>query len=221
MTDPASGGSRSLAAGCRSAARLFWDELPAFVVVSVCWVVASLPLVTIGPATVGAYAATHEIRSARAADIVLDPCATTRKVIARTRDQFVPAVLLTGVPLAFVGVGGAYAVEYVTTGAVAVAVVSAVALLAGLQLVLALIPTFIALATDSDVPTAIREGYLWTVSDPIAAVGISMITVSLATVSLLFTVAFVLAFGGLTACLHVEVVARPAQSPDETPAGSP
>lgn len=167
------------------------------VAVSVAWFVASLPVVTVGPATLGAYAAIRSLRETGRIDRAY--------VVRALRANGLHAALLSVLPLVFVGTamlylrGGAF-------GGVGTAV-AVVGLYVGGYLGVALVPTFVAMADAEPPTTALKQGYVWVASRPASTIVLALVTGLLFVVTAFLTIGFVLLFPALTFSYHVETLA--------------
>ncbi|WP_123535602.1 hypothetical protein [Halosimplex salinum] len=178
------------------------------VAVSLAWVLASLPLVTVGPATLGAYTAVASIR----ADGSVDRAAVVRAM----RDHGVDALLLGGVVVLMSGVSLLYVAQFVRTEAPVAGVLGVAGLYATVHLVLVLVPTFVGLAAGVPLSEAVRTSYRWTISHSVAALSTLLLTGLLLALSLVLTVAFVLVFPAVAAWFHTELLA-PLYATDTEP----
>lgn len=190
-TDPLIGALRATGA-------FVWANLPSVVLVSVTWFICVLPIVTAGPATVGAYRAVISLRKTGTVDV--DAVRTT------VRDQFVHATLLGLLPVAIGAMTAVYAVTYASTGRVLAGVLALAGTYATAYVWLVLVPTFVGLARGQDAATAVTQGYLWTARHAVEAVALGVVTVAFLALSALLTVAVVLVFAGATFALHVEFI---------------
>lgn len=169
------------------------------VLVSIAWFLTSLPVVTIGPATLGAYVAIKQLSS--------DYNRINRdELFEIVREQFGAAMLFGLFPLTFLVIAGLYFQVYRLDGTAFAAVVFFVALYIALYGFLVLIPTFTGLANREHPPDAIRSGIRWVGAHPTLALLAGVITVMIATVTLLLTVAFVLIFAGLAFSFQFKMV---------------
>jgi hypothetical protein len=178
----------------------------ALVAASVLWVCCSLPLVTVGPATLGVYSVVLSLRETGRVD--------RGRVVATVRENLVPATLLGFLPATFVGVAALYAVSGLTTGVVGTTL-TAVALYGGLYVGVLLIPTFVSMAAGVDPRTALRESYLWLAGTPVTGLQLLLVTGVLLVATVGLTVGFVVLFAGLAGAYHVEVLVRTTRT-DET-----
>ncbi|QIO21661.1 DUF624 domain-containing protein [Haloarcula sp. JP-L23] len=192
-------------------------EVPGFVyhnglrlaLVSLAWVVASLPLVTIGPATLAAYAAVRGLRS--------DHNRIDRaNVWAVVRRNGVASALFSGVPVAFGAVAVTYGVTALREGSLAGEVAALVAAYVALYVALALIPTYVELARGSDPVAAFRYGVGWLARHPTPALATGLLTLVVLAVTAVLTVAFVLLFAGVAFSLQVAVVETVDDRTNET-----
>lgn len=184
----------------RSSGRTFYELGPRFVLVSVVWFFCSLPLVTVGPATLGAYVAIDSLRRTHQFEF-----GELRRVL---RTYFLPATLLTGVPLSFVLIASLYARSFVSTGSELSLLLVVITIYLAAYSSFVLIPTFIEIATGSDLETALRHGLWWTLQSPLSAVLVATITALCIIVTAGLTVAFVLVFAGFTFLFHLNIFAK-------------
>jgi len=195
--EPADGRSQDpLQATLQSTGRLVWDSLPELVVVSVAWFLASLPVVTVGPATVGAYRAVLSVRAGDGLDV-----AAIRTTVRR---QFVHATLLGLFPVVLGLAAVNYALAYLATGELLAGALALGGFYVVLYATLVLVPTFIRLASGADVATALWDGYRFTARHVVGTVVLGTVTVGLFALSSLLTVGVVLLFAGVACVFHVE-----------------
>lgn len=187
-----------LLATLQATARFVWDNLLSVVLVSVAWFVASLPVVTVGPATVGAYCAILSLRAGDGLDV--------GAVHQTVRDQFVHATLLALFPLVVLLVAVNYGVAYLTTGTLLAGVLAVAGAYFAIYAMLVLIPTFVGLAGGASVSDALRNGYLWTAHHAVGTMVLGTVTVLLLATTSVLTVALVLLFAGVACAFHVEFV---------------
>jgi hypothetical protein len=194
----------------RSAARLSYDYILRIVLLSALWVVASLPVVTLGVASVGLYAAVHSLRQTGTIDWDL--------VRTRVREQYRDATLLAPLPLVFFGIAWLYSTRAAPGPASVTTVLGILAFYVGLYAALVFVPTFVGLADGVPVWTALAEGQRWVGDHPALALATGSLTAVVLAVSLLLTVTFPLLFAGLAASLHVAVVEQTDDAePDPAP----
>lgn len=182
----------------RRALRFIYRESLWLVGLSVVWFLASVPIVTIGPATVGAYAVILSLRDEDSAGVDRD------HVVDVLWKQFVPGVLLGLLPLFF----GFISAFYLTRPDRGI-VVYALGILAGyitIYLILVLMPTFVELAQGEDVIDALRTGAAWVSRHPGLALSLGTISLFVFVVSLGLTIAFPLLFAGIAFSIQTEVV---------------
>lgn len=191
--------------------RFVYQHSTTLVALSVAWFIASLPIVTVGPATLGAYAA---IRSLRETDHI------DRAYVARAlRANGLHAALLSFVPLVFVSAATLY-LQGGTLGGVG-NVAAVVGLYVGGYLGVALIPTFVAMA-DAEPPTAaLKHGYVWVASQPASTLVLALVTGFLFVVTALLTIGFVLLFPALAFSYHVEMLAEDPDTGTSRETGHP
>ena len=184
----------------KRAVRFFYECGPRLILLSVLWFVASLPLITLGPATVGAFAAIVSLRE----DGRFDRERVQRTVVRRA----VPALLACALPAVFAGIALLYFRRYLATASTLAFASSVVATWACIYAVLVLVPTFVAFAGDASVEAAFRAGFRFTRRNGLASVFMGAITLVLFAVLAALTVAFVLAFAGVAFSFQIEVVER-------------
>lgn len=187
-----------LQATAHATGQFVWDHLPSVVLVSVAWFLASLPVVTVGPASIGAYRAVLSLRAGDGLD--------GDALQATVRSQFVHATLLGLFPLVLVGISVHYALAYLTTGAVVAGALAVAGTYVALYATLVLVPAFIAMAGGADVTSALWDGYRWTARNAVETIVLGTVTVALLAVATLGTVAVVLLFAGVACAFHVEFV---------------
>lgn len=163
--------------------------------ISVAWFLASLPLVTIGPATVGAYAAIG--------DVLRDYEVDYGHVADVLRRQSVAALVLSLLPTA-AGLGMVlYVLEFARTGAPLAGMLALGSFYAAIFLVLVMIPTFVALSEGEWLGDALKRGYVETVSHVTLSLAMAFLTLVLLAVTLLTTIGFVLLFAGAAFTFHL------------------
>lgn len=183
-----------------AAGRFVFAHSYELVPISVAWFLASLPVVTIGPATLGAYAAICSLREADRDSVDWE------RALALVRAKFVETVALSGLAFFLGAAFLLYAGEYLRTTSTVHAVMAVASLYALAFLLLILVPTFIALARGYETTDALRQGYAWTTANAVTAVLLGSATVLVFAVTALLTIGFVLLFPALAFSLHVEVV---------------
>ena len=197
MSGPDEGDTERVSAHKRTM-RFVYEHSVTLVAVSVAWFVASLPLVTVGPATLGAYAAIRSLRETGALD--------RGHVAGVLRRNGVHAALLSFLPVTFFAAAGLY-VRGGTPRTGFETVIAVVGVYVGAYLVVALIPTFITMAAGEPPTVALRQAYLWTASKPTAALSLAIVTAVIFAVTALLTIGFVLLFPAVAFSYHVEYLA--------------
>jgi len=197
MSGPGEGDTERVSAH-KQTMRFVYEHSVTLVAVSVAWFVASLPLVTIGPATLSAYAAIRSLRETGALD--------RRRVAGVLRRNGVHAVLLSFLPVAFFVVAGLY-LRNGTPRTGFETVVAVVSVYVGAYLVVALIPTFITMAAGEPPIVALRRAYVWIATKPTAALSLVLVTAVVFAVTALLTIGFVLLFPAVAFSYHVEYLA--------------
>lgn len=180
----------------------------ALVPTSVLWVLCSLPLVTVGPASVGAYAVVLSLRETGRVD---------RERVAETvRSTLVPATLLGFLPVTLAGISALYVVSGLASGLVGTAL-TAVALYAGLYVGVLSIPTFVSMAAGVEPRVALRESYVWLAGSPVTGLQLLLVTAVLFVATAALSIGFLLLFAGIAAAYHVEVLVRATATTDGLP----
>jgi len=197
MSGPDEGDTERVAAHKRTM-RFVYEHSVTLVAVSVAWFVASLPLVTIGPATLGAYAAIRSLRETGTLD--------SRRVASVLRRNGVHASLLSFLPVMFFIAAGLY-LRGGTPRTGFETVIAVVGVYIGAYLVVALIPTFVAMAAGDPPTVALKQAYVWTASRPTAALSLTLVTAVIFVVTALLTIGFVLLFPAVAFSYHVEYLA--------------
>jgi len=192
--------------------RFVYEHSATLVAVSVAWFVASLPLVTIGPATLAAYAGIRSLRETGRLD--------RRYIENALRTNGIHAALLSFLPIVFAIPAGLLVRGGTTLGGVD-AIIAVVGLYVAGYLTIALIPTFIAMA-DGDTPTAaLKRAYVWTATAPTAALSLALVTAIIFVVTVLLTIGFVLLFAAVAFSYHVEYLADDLDAAAGTDASTP
>jgi hypothetical protein len=166
---------------------------------SILWVVCSLPLVTVGPASLVVYLLVLSLRETGRVD--------RARVVETVRANFVPATLLGFLPVTFVAIAALYLVSGLATDLVGTAL-TAVALYAGLYVGVLLIPTFVSIAAGVEPRVAVRESYVWLAGAPVTGLQLLLVTAVLLVATVGLSIGFLLLFAGLAAAYHVEVLVR-------------
>lgn len=201
--------------GGSSVADAFWSAFPfvyrntgSVVAISVAWFLVSIPILTVGPATLGAYAAIRSLRDEGAVDV--------RNVLSTVRTHALNATLLGWIPILIGGTSMLYIATLVSSGETVAGVLGVTGLYLTLHLVMVLIPAFVGLARGHSLSASIKTSYRWTIDRPSTALWMLVTTVLLLIASLLLMVAFPLVFTAITAWFHTELV-ESIYEPDEEP----
>lgn len=168
--------------------------------ISVAWFLASLPLVTIGPATVGAYAAIGDVLRDREVD--------RRHVAGIVKRQSVAAFALSLLPTA-AGLGSIlYLSEFARTGTPLAGLLALGCFYAAIFLILVEIPTFVALSEGEWVGDALKHGYVETVDHATLSLVTGVLTLLAFVVLALSTIGFVLLFAAVAFTFHLGLFAE-------------
>jgi hypothetical protein len=188
-----------LADALRGTGEFVYGNSHRLIVVSLLWTLASLPVLTVGAATLGAYVAVGQLASDRNR-IEWGP------LFDVVRGRAVTATLYGLFPLVLLGTAGLYFVAGVDDGSILQAGLFFLTLYAGLYAGLVMVPTFVGLADGKSPRPALLDGIRWTAAHPTLAMLTGLITVVVLTASLLLTVAFPLLFVGVAAGFHHHIV---------------
>ncbi|WP_254546712.1 hypothetical protein [Halomarina pelagica] len=175
--------------------RFVYRHAAALVGVSVAWFVASLPLVTIGPATLGAYAAIRSLRETGRVD--------RGTVAERLRANGVHALLLGALPIVPALAAGLYAGDYLASGTALSAALTVACAYAALYAVLVLVPAFVSLSDGATVVEALRFGRTQVTGHPTLALTTALLTLTVLVATVALTVGFVLLFPAVAFSLHL------------------
>lgn len=192
--------------------RFVYEHSATLVAISVAWFVASLPLVTIGPATLGAYAAIRSLRETGRLD--------GGHVASILRTNGIHAALLSFLPMVFATPaalslrGGATPTGFESVLAVAGLYVAG-------YLGVALMPTFVAMADGETPIAALKRAYVWTATDPTAALSLAFVTAIVFALTALLTIGFVLLFPAVAFSYHVEYLVDDLDATTATDASTP
>lgn len=191
--------AENLRQAVRSTAAFVYDNSHWLALVSLGWTLASLSVVTIGPATVGAYVAILGLQSDRNR-IEFD------RIRSICRQQLAPAVAFGLLPPLFFALAIAYSIALSQSQTPFRIVAFLVTLYGGIYLTLVMIPTFVALAHEQAGIAALKAGISWTASHPTLALYVGLLTLLVFVVTALLTVAFVLLFPAIAFSLHVKLI---------------
>ena len=160
---------------------------------SVVWVLLSIPLVTVGPVTLGAYRAIISLRETGQLEL--------QAVRSAVHEYLFAATLFGLAPVAFCGIGALYIVAPPQPGLLS-SILGVGALYGGIYLAVVLVPTFYGMARGAEPLAALRSGYVATAGDPRTAVRLVAVTATLFAVSAVLTIALVVIFPGFVITYH-------------------
>lgn len=180
------------------AVRFTYRHSIALVAISFAWFVAAIPLVTLGPATLGAYSAVVGLRERGSVNV--------GAVIGTVRRQLGHAILLGLLPIAFWSVALFYAVQYSLLAEPLTLALFLAAFYIGTYLAIVQVPAFVALAHGERGYDAISFGRSWVSSHTTLALLSVIVTGVFAVATLFLTIAFPFLFAGVAASFHVELV---------------
>ncbi len=174
-----------------------FQNIHRLIVVSVGWFLASLPVVTAGPATLAAYAAIQSMRTSPAGTIDRNH---VRHVV---KTNGANAAALGLLPAVFTVIGSLYLYQYAVTGAIQFGALGVLGVTAGMYAVIMLIPTFVSMAGGASMGDSLRTARTWTAGRPMLSLTTLVLTTAVAIVTILLMVAFVLIFAGIAFSYHV------------------
>jgi hypothetical protein len=178
--------------------RFVYENGIRIVMLSILWVICSLPMITIGPATLAVYAAIQDLYS--------DNNAIDRsRIVSILRRNGVASIIFSGIPVAFGGLSVLYGNQALAQGSLIGEIIALIAGYITLYVGLVLIPTFSALASGVPPVTAFRHGVRWVAAHPTAILASALLTVVILAVTVLLMVAFVLLFAGVAFSLHIVI----------------
>jgi hypothetical protein len=108
--------------------------------------------------------------------------------------------------VAFGAVAVTYGVTALQRGSLLGEVVALVAAYVALYVALGLMPTFAELARGADPVEALRNGLGWLVRHPTPALAMGLVTVAVLALTVLLTIAFVVAFAGVAFSVQLTVI---------------
>lgn len=196
--------------------RFLYGNALRLVVVSVVWAICSLPIVTVGPATLAAYTAIQDLRSDR-------NTVDRSRIISVLKQNGVASVVFSGVPLIFALITVLYGVPAITQQSLLGEGIALVAAYIAIYTSLVAIPTYVAMASGVSPVTAVRQGVQWVSSHPTAALTTGLFTIVVFTLTVLLTIGFILTFAGISLSIHVAVVDEfePVSGEKTSPSASP
>lgn len=197
-----------------------YENLLWLVAVSVAWFFASLPVVTLGLTTLGAYAAVHSLRERHTVDRTYVAGVLRRHGVGATLIGLFPLFMAGGTALYLRYAASSGSILPLVLGLFGVYLVAHSVLVAALTLVL--------LAGNEPVVPSLRTAYLLTVNHVTVVLMLALVTVVLLVGTLALTAGFVLLFPTLAFSFQVLLVTRmttdgedDAEAPvaEPTPAG--
>lgn len=166
--------------------------------ISICWFCCSLLVISVGPATLGAYTAV--------ASLYDNEGINAHRVIATVREQLISVTLLGLFPVVLASMAVLYAVHFLVSGTTLAGLLALVGAYGAVFASLVLAPSFVLLAQGTPLSRALRHGYVWTVQNPTLVLAVSVITAIIGCGLLVFVVSFPLLFAGVTCSFHTQVI---------------
>ncbi|RDZ39945.1 hypothetical protein C5B91_17170 [Haloferax sp. Atlit-10N] len=183
-----------------AAVRTVFHHPVQMVAISVGWVLASIPLVTLGPATLGVYSAVASVREQGHID--------RDAVRATLSNYWLDALLFSGLMVAFPALAVFYLGRFAASGSALAGVLGMVGFYLAYHAWVVFALAFVALAQGDDAFDAVTDGYRWSVERPVATVLVGVVTATLLVVCSVLTVALPLVFPALVAAFHTELAAQ-------------
>ena len=149
---------RSFGGSLRAALDFAYRHSLVLVLVSVCWVVGSLPVVTCGLSTLGAYAAIRSLHSNDKIDIA--------EIAATVRCHGLNASLLIYIPIIIGFATVAYFRTYVRTDSLQYLAIAIAGTYLFIFLSLVVLTTFAVLSRDRSFVDSLSASYTWVVANP-------------------------------------------------------
>ncbi|QLH78303.1 hypothetical protein HZS55_13735 [Halosimplex rubrum] len=183
----------------RTTARFVYRNGPQLVGLSVLWSLAVLPVVTLGPATLGFYAAVGSLDSDRNR-------VELRSALGTVRRRLVPAVAFGLAPLLFFALSASYLYAFLGSQSTFQFAAALATFYVGLYLGLVNVPAFVALSRGASAKTAIESGIGWTAANPTLTMLVGLCTLAILVVTLALTIAVVLVFPAAAFSFQVKAV---------------
>ncbi|SDN22522.1 Protein of unknown function, DUF624 [Halogranum gelatinilyticum] len=190
---------KRLGDGLSGTSRFVYNNSYWLVVISLAWTVSCLPVITIGPATLGAYTAIRELNSDRNR---VNPTQVFRVV----RRRAIPATVFGLLPPLFFGLSASYLYVLTLEFTILRLAIMVLTFYVGVYLSLVLVPTFVGLSQGQSGKDALRFGVQWVASNPTSSMTMGVLTLALLLTTTVFTVAFVLVYAGFAFSMQVRLV---------------
>lgn len=168
------------------------------VVVSVCWVVSSLPVVTCGISTLGAYAAIRSLRSNN--EVRFD------EITATIRRHGVNASLLIYVPIIIGFATATYFLTYVRTDSFQYLAIAIAGTYLFIFLALVVLTTFAVLSRERSFVDSLSASYTWVVGNPTHSTTLIFVYAGLLLLGAVSVIGLVIIVPALLFTLHEGVV---------------
>lgn len=188
-----------MASSLRRTGGFVYNNSHTLVLISIGWFLASVPIVTIGPATLAAYIAIDQLNSDVNRIEVSD-------ILASVRQRLVPAFLLGLVPLVFFALSVLYLAAQAREPTLLRVSLFYLTLYLALYTSLVMIPTFRRLATGQPASKAMVAGVRWTATHPTLAMLTGIITATVLVFTLLLTIGFALLFPAIAFSFHTQLI---------------
>ncbi|WP_231187390.1 hypothetical protein [Haladaptatus sp. DYF46] len=167
------------------------------VVISVCWVLASLPVVTSGIATLGAFSAIRSLRN--------DDRPRWDTVSESLRRHGFNVTVMSFVPMLLAVMTVLYAVQYVETGGIQYLLLSISGVYLATFLLLVSLTTVGRLSDGDGFVESVSAGYGWVVRNPMLSVSSALTMAGIVLVGVVSVVGLVIIVPAVVFSLHLEV----------------
>ena len=174
------------------------------VVISVCWVVASLPVVTSGIATLGAFSAIRSLRN--------DDRPRWDTVSESLRRHGFNVTVMSFVPMLLAVMTVLYAVQYVETGGIQYLLLSIAGVYLVTFLLLVALTTVARLFDGDGFVEAVSAGYGWVVRNPMLSAANALTMAGIVLVGVVSVVGLVIIVPAVVFSFHLELTDGPTPS---------
>lgn len=174
------------------------------VVISVCWVIASLPVVTSGIATLGAFSAIRSLQN--------DDRPQWDPVNESLRRYGFNVTVMSFVPMLLAVMTVLYGVQYVETGGIQYLLLSISGVYLVTFLLLVSLTTVARLSDGDGFVEAVSAGYGWVVRNPMLSAASALTMAGIVLVGVVSVVGLVIIVPAVVFSLHLEVTDGPTPS---------
>lgn len=182
----------------RQTAIFVYRHSASLVVVSVCWFVSSLPIITSGLATLGAYSAIRSMRNSDRIEI--------REILQSLQRHGLNAVLMGIVPVIVCVFTVLYFYRYTVTGSMPYVILSIVGVYLLSFLSLVLLTTFARLVDGCAFAEAVKDSYMWLVHNPLLSTTTVVASGTILLLGVVSVVGLVIIVPAVLFSFHMEVI---------------